>query len=83
MTDLPVVVIHFREIENNDQIRDSIEKQSWQLAEDFREINRIEISLEANSPDFVAHAHITGKGTDIATQAEASELAPAIHLAFD
>ena len=83
MTDNPAVVIHFRDCENNEKIRDSIEKHSARLAREFHEISRFEISLSPNGSGFVAHGHVTGKGTDVATQANASELGPAADLIFD
>ena len=83
MSDNPSVVIHFRDCEQDETIRDSVEKHSARLAHEFPEISRIEVSLEKNGTGFVAHGHVTGKGTDVATQADASELAPATDLVFD
>jgi ribosome-associated translation inhibitor RaiA len=82
MTQSPSVVIHFREIEPDEELKRSIEKQGLHLAEEFHEIARIEISLEANGAGFTAHGHVTGKGTDVATHAEASKLGPAADLVF-
>ena len=48
MSDNPAVVIHFRDCEQDDGIKDSIEKHSARLSQEFREISRIEISLERN-----------------------------------
>ena len=83
MSDNPSVVIHFRDCEQSEKIRDSIDKHSERLAQAFREINQIEISLGPNGSGFVAHGHVTGKGTDVATQAEATELGPAAERVFD
>ena len=83
MSDSPSVVIHFRDCEQDEKIRDSIEKHSARLAQEFREINQFEVSLSPNGSGFVAHVHVTGKGTDAATQANASELGPAADLIFD
>ena len=83
MSDNPAVVIHFRDCEQDDKIRDSIERHSTRLAHEFPEIRQFEISLSPNGSGFVAHGHVTGKGTDVATQVNASELAPAADLIFD
>ena len=82
MTDSPSVVIHFRELDHDEIVRDSIEKQGRRLADEFHEISRVEISLEANGAGFIAHGHVTGKGTDAVTHAEATEVGPAADLVF-
>ena len=83
MTEGASVVIHFGEVEHDKSLRETIEKQCQRLAEEFREITKIEISLIANSAGFETHAHVTGKGIDIATQTAASELGPSADLVFD
>lgn len=83
MTASPTVVIHFKELEHDDELRDSIEQQGQQLADEFHEVRKVEVSLEANGAGFIVHGHVTGKGTDVATHAEASELSPAADLVFD
>jgi ribosomal subunit interface protein len=77
------MVIHVREIEDEEPIKESIEKHCQRLADEFHEITRMEISLSPNGVGFLAHAHLTGKGTDVSTQAEASEPRPAADLVFD
>jgi len=83
MTDNPSVVIHFKEVEQDEPLRESIQKKSQRLGKEFNEVSRIEISLEPNGAGFIAHGHVTGTGTDIATQVEASELAPAVDSVFN
>ncbi len=82
MTERPTVVIHFKEVEHNEPLRDSIEQQCQLLASNFHEITRIEVSLEQSAAGFTAHGHVTGKGIDIGTQSEASQLAPAADIVF-
>ena len=83
MTDNPSVVIHFKEVEQDEPLRESIQKKSQHLASEFHEVSKIEISLAPNGVGFIANGHVTGKGTDIATQVEASELAPAVDSVFN
>ncbi len=83
MSDNHAVVIHFRDCEQDEKIRSSIEKHSARLAQEFPEISKFEISLSPDGSGFVAHVHVTGKGTDAATQANASELGPAADIIFD
>ena len=83
MTKNPSVVIHFKEVEQDEPLRESIERQGENLGSEFHEISKIEISLAPNGAGFIANGHVTGKGTDIATHAEASKLAPAVDSVFD
>ena len=83
MTESPTVVIHFKEVEHDEALKESIERQCQHLANNFHEITRIEVSLEESAAGFTTHGHVTGKGIDIATQAGASQLAPAVDLVFD
>ena len=83
MSKNPAVVIHFRDCEQDEKVRKSIERHSERLAQEFHEINRFEVSLSTNGRGFDAHLHVTGKGTDAATQANASELGPAADMAFN
>jgi ribosomal subunit interface protein len=83
MTQRSSVVIHFGEVEHDEQLRENIESQSERLTNEFPEITKIEISLTANGAGFEAHSHVTGKGIDIGSIAEASELPPATDLVFN
>jgi ribosomal subunit interface protein len=83
MTQSPLVVIHFKEIDADEELRSSIENHSQRLAQEFHEIVRVEISLRASGAGFQAHGHVTGKGIDVATHADASKLGPAADLVFN
>jgi len=83
MTKNPSVVIHFREVEQDEPLREFIEKKGEHLGNEFREVSKIEISIGPNGAGFIANGHVTGKGTDIATQVKASELTPAVDSVFD
>ncbi len=83
MTKNPSVVIHFKEVEQDEPLRESIQQKSQQLASEFHEVSKVEISVASNGTGFVVNGHVTGKGTDIATQVEASELTPAVDSVFD
>ncbi len=83
MTKNPSVVIHVKEVEEDEPLREFIERKGEDLGNEFREVSKIEISLAPNGVGFVANGHVTGKRTDIATHAEASEPAPAVDSVFD
>jgi putative sigma-54 modulation protein len=83
MTNNPSVVIHFKEVEQDEPLRETIQKKSQHLGEEFHEVTKIEISLAPNGLGFIVNGHVTGKGTDVATHVKASELAPAVDSVFD
>ncbi len=83
MTKNPSLVIHFKEVEQDEPLRDSIHQKSQRLGSEFHEVSKIEISVAPNGVGFIVNGHVTGKGTDIATQVEASELTPAVDSVFD
>ena len=71
MTKNPSLVIHFKEVEQDEPLRDSIQLKSQRLGSEFHEVSKIEISVALNGVSFIVNGHVTGKGTDIATQVEA------------
>jgi ribosomal subunit interface protein len=83
MTDNPSVVIHFKEVEQDDPLREAIQKKGEHLGNEFHEITKIEVSVAPNGTGYIANGHVTGKGTDVATQAKASKPTPAIDSVFD
>ncbi len=77
------VVIHFKDLSTDEALRESLEARCLQLAEEFLEIDRIEISLSGDGAGFAANGHATGRHTDIATHAGASEMGPAADRVLD
>jgi ribosomal subunit interface protein len=67
----PSVFLHFRDLEIDDVVRDSVQRRCDHLADEFHEVNRFELTIEENGNGFVVHGHATGKNTDVATHAEA------------
>jgi ribosomal subunit interface protein len=87
MTRNPSVVVHLKdidvEVEVEDRVRSSIEKRCERMAEEFEEVGRFEITVAENGGSFAVNGHATGKNTDVATHAEASEPGPAADLVLD
>jgi len=81
----PSVVIHFKDlvIEDQEQIKTSIEKRCEALAEEFREVSRFEITLTEAGSSIDVHGHATGKNTDVATHAAAGDPGPATDRVLD
>ena len=71
MSRSPSVVLHFRDLEIDDVVREAVERRCDHLADEFHEVNRFELTITENGTGFIAHGHATGKNTDVATHAEA------------
>jgi ribosome-associated translation inhibitor RaiA len=77
------VVVHFKEVPNSKKVRESIELRCDQISEEFVEVTRFEISLEQDGASIAAHGHVTGKKTDVATQATGKNLRAAADQVLD
>ncbi len=78
----PRVAITARDVEVEPKVREAVEARCAALADEFPEATHFEITLGQEGDDFVAHAHATGKGTEVASRAGAEELAPAADRAL-
>jgi putative sigma-54 modulation protein len=68
-------LVSFKDLPTDERAREAIEKRCAHLAEEFQEITRIEITLSEDGAGYTVHGHVTGKGSDVDAQAEASDLA--------
>jgi ribosome-associated translation inhibitor RaiA len=76
------LVTNFKDLSSDELVREAVEKRGRRLAEEFDEIVRIEVTLAEDGVGFTAHGHVTGRLTDVATHAAASELLPAAEKLF-
>ena len=87
MTQRPNVLVHLKDLNLeapvDDEVRDLIARRCDDLAHEFHEMDRLEIHAEADGNHFVVHGHATGKGTNVATHASASEVVPATDQVLD
>ena len=83
MTESASIVVHFKDIEIDDSVRDSIERRCDQLTDEFPELDRIELTVSESGSGFSVHGHATGKNTDVATHAEADDARPASDQVLD
>ena len=67
----PSVVLHFRDVEVDEAVRESVHRRCDHLADEFQEVNRFELTISDNGTGFSVHGHATGKNTDVATHADA------------
>ena len=67
----PSVVLHFRDVEVDETVRESVHRRCDHLADEFHEVNRFELTISENGTGVSVHGHATGKNTDVATHADA------------
>jgi ribosomal subunit interface protein len=79
----PSVVISFKDIAVNDSVREVLEIGCKRLATEFPETTRFELTLAPDGAGHTAHAHVTGRSTEVATHAQAVELGEAADKLLD
>ena len=82
MTDTPTVVIRFKDVEHDEALREEVERRTRELASEFPETTRFEISLEPDGASFRIHGHVNGKHTQLATHGEGADLRSAADQLF-
>jgi ribosome-associated translation inhibitor RaiA len=70
----PPVVIHFKDVPSSEKVREAMELRCANLASEFGEVTRFELSFGPHGAEVEAHGHATGKNTDVATQATGKNL---------
>lgn len=83
MTIDATVIVHYGDVERSDELNEALEKRCQQLAEEFSEVDRFEISLSPDNNDITAHAKVTGKSTSISAHASAPHERQAADAALD
>jgi len=77
------VAISFKDMEPDEDVRDLVAKRLAALAADFPEPTHIEVTLAPDGTGFTAHAHVTGRATDLAASAAGAELGLAADRLLD
>jgi ribosome-associated translation inhibitor RaiA len=70
MVETPTLVVRFKDVEHDELVREDIERRTRQIAKEFPETTRFEISLEPDGAGFRIHAHVNGKSTEVATHGD-------------
>lgn len=68
-----VIAVHFKDMPVNGDVRDAVEERCRALTDEFPELTHVEVTL---TPDGVGHhasGRVTGKKTELATHAMATE----------
>jgi ribosomal subunit interface protein len=79
----PMVVVTFKDLENDERVRKAIERRCQELASEFHEVTRFEITLLEDGAGYAGHGHVTGKREDVGAQASANDLLPTAEALLD
>lgn len=60
------VLIHFRDVQTDEAVKEHLTARCHQLANEFPETAHFELTLEHEHGHVRAHGHVTGKNTDAA-----------------
>ena len=69
------IVIHFKDLETDEAVRNHIQARCEQLAEEFRETESFEVTVERSPHAVDCHGHVSGKQTRTAAHASGLETA--------
>jgi ribosome-associated translation inhibitor RaiA len=71
------------DLEVDDALREGMERRCHALSDEFHEITRVEVTLSTHGGGCAASGHVTGKNTDLAAHAQATEPGPASDAVLD
>jgi ribosome-associated translation inhibitor RaiA len=67
------VEIHFKDLEQDDDVREHLHDRCTHLAEEFPETTDFELTLQESALAIECHAHVSGKRTSIAAHSNGAE----------
>jgi len=73
----------FKDLANDERVREAVAARAEALAQEFPELVRLEVTLSQDGVGVAAHGHASGKGEDVGAQASASERLPAAEALLD
>lgn len=79
----PTVLISFREIEADDDVRERVDTRCRAFAEEFPETTRYEMTLAPDGAGHTAHVRVSGRDTHLDAHGAAIELEHAAEKALD
>jgi ribosome-associated translation inhibitor RaiA len=78
-----VVAVHFKDMSVIDGVRDLVEVRCAELANEFPELTHLEVTLAPDGSGHHASMHVTGKRTEVASHAQATEAGHAADRVLD
>jgi ribosome-associated translation inhibitor RaiA len=62
------VVIHWKNLDDDQEVQDHLRERCGHLASEFPETDRYELTLEGDAGGIEGHCHVTGKKTSVAAR---------------
>ena len=78
-----VVTIHFKDMRIHRDVKEEVERRCHDLGDEFPELTHMELTLHPTHDGYEALSHATGKDTEAATHARATESGPCATRALD
>lgn len=82
MTDDPIVVISFKDLEPDEEVRERIALRCRALRDEFPETARFEMTLAADGSGHAAHVRVSGRDTHLDAHGNAIEIEHAAERAL-
>ncbi|NNL65614.1 MAG: hypothetical protein HKP30_05180 [Myxococcales bacterium] len=79
----PTVLISFKDTDASERVRETVEARCARFAEEFPETTKFEITIEPEGAGFKAHAHVTGRHTDVAGNGDGQQMGEAADRMLD
>lgn len=73
MTDQPNIEIHWRNLPIEDEVKESLTRRCEHLADEFKEAENFELSLESEGNKIECHGHVAGPRTRVAAHTSGAE----------
>jgi len=78
-----VVAVHFKDMSVIDPVRDLVERRCAHLVDEFPELTHVHVTLSPDGRGHHASLHATGRRTEIAAHAQATEPGHAVDKLLD
>ena len=78
-----IVAVHFKDMAMQEDVREEVERRCRDLADEFPELTHVDATLSPDGKGHRASARASGRGTELASHAEATAPGHAAHLALD
>jgi ribosome-associated translation inhibitor RaiA len=63
------VAIHFRDMDVSESLRELVSRRCEEIAAEFPEVTKVEVTLMPDGDDHMANGHVTGRHLDLALHA--------------
>ena len=77
------VIVNFKDVATDEGLREHLEQRCRNLAQEFPETTHYELTLSPDSKHIAAHAHVSGKNTQVASHATSEDPRQAADRALD